>query len=70
MNDPYDAGQRLDPAGIHAAIIPDYTYGRPLCARHRVRNVSHLFYDRDDAIHVCRGCAMAHDYKHDALDLR
>jgi hypothetical protein len=70
VNDANDAGQRFDPASVDAAVVSDDPDSGALSAGHWVRGVSHLFDNRDDAFYVRRGRAMAHDYKHDALNLR
>jgi hypothetical protein len=70
VNDSHDTRQRFDPTRIDASIVADESYRRALRTGHRVRDVPHLIYDRNYALHVRRGRAMAHDYKHDALYLR
>src|SRR6185437_16062440 len=70
VDDSHDARQGLDPTGIDPSVVADESNGRALRARHRMRRISHLVYDRNYALHVCRGRAVTHYYKHDALDLR
>ena len=67
-----DARRRAAPrcASVDAAVVADEPDGGALRAGHRARLVAHLLDHRDDAFDVRRGRAMAHDYKHDALNLR
>ncbi len=67
MNDAGDAGERFDARCINPSVIADEADGGPLRTRHWPRFVAHLLDDTHDAVDLFGGCAVLHDYQHQAV---